>query len=54
MFVDKLSCFTLILDAVYKPATLGEVIKMCENLNPEEQHQLLHVLHNMNISLIEH
>ena len=38
--VDKFSCFTTTLDAEYKPAVLNEVIKLCENLNQEEQHQL--------------
>ena len=42
--VDKLPCYTKILDAEYKPAVLDEVIKMCENLNQEEQHQLLQIL----------
>ena len=52
--VDKFSHSTKILDAEYKPAVLDEVIKMCENLNQEEQHQLLQILKNMNISLMEH
>jgi hypothetical protein len=29
-----------ILDAEYKPASLDDVIKACENLHVEEQHQL--------------
>jgi hypothetical protein len=29
-----------ILDAEYKPASLDDVIKTCENLHVEEQHQL--------------
>jgi hypothetical protein len=28
------------LDAEYKPASLDDVIKTCENLHVEEQHQL--------------
>jgi hypothetical protein len=31
---------TKILDAEYKPASLDEAIKTCENLYVEEQHQL--------------
>jgi hypothetical protein len=31
---------TKILDAEYKPASLDDVIKTCENLHAEEQHQL--------------
>jgi hypothetical protein len=31
---------TKILDAEYKPASLDVVIKICENLHVEEQHQL--------------
>jgi hypothetical protein len=31
---------TKILDAEYKPASLDDVIKTCENLYAEEQHQL--------------
>ena len=42
--VDEFSRSTKILDAEYKPAILDEVIKMCENLNQEEQHQLLQIL----------
>ena len=41
--VEKISRSTKILDAEYKPAVLDEVIKMCENLNQEEQHQLLQI-----------
>ena len=51
--VDEFSRSTKILVAKYKPAILDEVIKMCENLNQEEQHQLLQILQNMNISLME-
>jgi hypothetical protein len=29
-----------ILDASYKPARLDDIIKSCENLHLEEQHQL--------------
>jgi hypothetical protein len=42
--MDKFSRSTKILDAEYKPAILEEVIKTCENLNKEEQHQLLQAL----------
>jgi hypothetical protein len=31
---------TKILDAEYKPASLDDVIKTCENLHVEKQHQL--------------
>jgi hypothetical protein len=31
---------TKILDSEYKPASLDDVIKTCENLHVEEQHQL--------------
>jgi hypothetical protein len=31
---------TKILDAEYKPASLDDVIKTCENIHVEEQHQL--------------
>jgi hypothetical protein len=31
---------TKILDAGYKPASLDDVIKTCENLHVDEQHQL--------------
>jgi hypothetical protein len=34
-----------ILDAVYKPASLDDVIKICESLHVEEQHQLKILLH---------
>jgi hypothetical protein len=45
---------TKILDAEYKPASLDDVIKTCENLHVEEQHQLKHYSKNMNICLMEH
>jgi hypothetical protein len=48
--VDELFCSINILDAEYRAAILEDVIKMCENLNPEEQHQLLKY---MNIALME-
>jgi hypothetical protein len=31
---------TKILDSEYKPANLDDVIKTCENLHVDEQHQL--------------
>jgi hypothetical protein len=37
---DEYSWATKILDADYKPASLDDVIKTCENLHVEEQHQL--------------
>jgi hypothetical protein len=37
---DEYSRATKILDADYKPASLDDVIKTCENLHVEEQHQL--------------
>jgi hypothetical protein len=37
---DEYSQATKILDVDYKPAILEDVIKTCENLYVEEQHQL--------------
>jgi hypothetical protein len=37
---DKYSRANKILDAKYKPASLDDVIKTCENLHVEQQHQL--------------
>jgi hypothetical protein len=37
---DEYSRATKILDAEYKPESLDDVIKTCENLHIEEQHQL--------------
>jgi hypothetical protein len=37
---DEYSRATKILDAEYKPASLDDVIKTCENLHLKEQHQL--------------
>jgi hypothetical protein len=37
---DEYSRVTKILDARYKPASLDDVIKTCESLHVEEQHQL--------------
>jgi hypothetical protein len=37
---DEYSQATKILDAEYKQASLDDVIKTCENLHVEEQHQL--------------
>jgi hypothetical protein len=37
---DEYSRATKILDAEYKPASLDDVIKTCENFHVEEQHQL--------------
>jgi hypothetical protein len=36
---DEYSRDTKILDAEYKPASLDDVIKTCENLHVEEHHQ---------------
>jgi hypothetical protein len=36
---DEYYRITKILDAEYKPASLDDVIKTCENLHVEEQHQ---------------
>jgi uncharacterized protein Smg (DUF494 family) len=41
---DKYSRATKILDAGFKPASLDDVIKTCENLHVEEQHQLKELL----------
>jgi hypothetical protein len=40
MLRDEYSQATEILDAEYKPASLDDVIKTCENLHVEEQYQL--------------
>jgi hypothetical protein len=37
---DEYSQANKILDAEYNPASLDDVIKTCENLHVEEQHQL--------------
>jgi hypothetical protein len=37
---DEYSQATKILDAEYKPGSLDDVNKTCENLHVEEQHQL--------------
>jgi hypothetical protein len=42
------------LDTEYKPVSLDDVIKTCQNLHVEEQHQIKILLQNMNISLMEH
>jgi hypothetical protein len=41
---DEYSRATKIHDAEYKPASLDDVIKTCENLYVEEQHQLKELL----------
>jgi hypothetical protein len=38
--LDEYSRATKILDAEYKPESLDDIIKTCENLHVEEQHQL--------------
>jgi hypothetical protein len=37
---DEFSRATKVLDTEYKPASLDDVIKTCENLHVEEEHQL--------------
>jgi hypothetical protein len=37
---DEYSQATKILDAEYKPTSLDDIIKTCENLYVEQQHQL--------------
>jgi hypothetical protein len=51
---DKYSWTNKILDAEYKPESLDDVIKTCENLHVQEQHQLKILLQNMNICLMVH
>jgi hypothetical protein len=51
---DEYSQTNKILDAEYKPARFNDVIKTCEDLYVEEQHQLKILLRNMNIFLLEH
>jgi hypothetical protein len=41
---DEYSRATKILDAEYKPEILDDIIKTCENLDVEEQHQLKRLL----------
>jgi hypothetical protein len=41
---DEYSQATKILDAEYKPESLDDVIKTCENLHVEGQHQLKELL----------
>jgi hypothetical protein len=41
---DEYSRATKILDAEYKPASLDDIIKTCENIHVEEQHQLIILL----------
>jgi hypothetical protein len=41
---DEYSWATRILDAEYKPASLDDVIKTCENFHVEEHHQLKKLL----------
>jgi hypothetical protein len=43
-FRDEYYRATKILDAEYKPASLDDVIKTCENLHVEEQHHLKIIL----------
>jgi hypothetical protein len=41
---DEYSRASKILDAECKPASLDDIIKTCENLHVEEQHQLKELL----------
>jgi hypothetical protein len=51
---DGYSRATKLLDAEYKPGTLDDIIKKCENLHVEEQHQLKELLQKyMSICLME-
>jgi hypothetical protein len=50
---DEYSQATKILDADYKPASLDDVIKTCENLHVEEMNQLKILIQNMNIYMME-
>jgi hypothetical protein len=50
MLRDEYSRATKTLDAEYKPSSSDDVIKTCENLHVEEQHQLNILLQNMNKS----
>jgi hypothetical protein len=49
---DEYSRTTKILDSEYKPESLDDVIKTCENLHVEEQHQLEKYNKNMNIKYL--
>jgi hypothetical protein len=51
---DEYSQAIKILDGEYKPESLDNVIRICENLHVEEQHQLKNNYRNMNICLMEH
>jgi hypothetical protein len=51
---DEYSRATKILDAEYKPARLDDVIKTCENLHVEEQHQHKYYSKNMNICVMKY
>jgi hypothetical protein len=51
---EEYSWDTKILDADYESASLNNMIKTCENLHVKEQHQLMILLKNMNISLTVH
>jgi hypothetical protein len=44
MIIDEHSRDTKILDDEHKPTSLDDVIKTCENLHVEEQHQLKELL----------
>jgi hypothetical protein len=54
---DEYCRATKILDEKYKPESLDDVIKTCENLHVEEQHQLRALLQKyelLNDMLMEH
>jgi hypothetical protein len=48
---DEYSRATKITDAEYKPASLDDVIKTCENLHVEEQHQFKELLQKYELTV---
>jgi hypothetical protein len=53
-YQDEYSQATKVLDAEYKPASLDDVIKTCENLHVEEKHQPKTLLQKYEHLLMEH
>jgi hypothetical protein len=51
---DEYSRATKILDAEYKQSRLDDVIKTCENLHIDKQHQLKILLQKYEHCLMEH
>jgi hypothetical protein len=51
---DEYSRAIKILDAEYKPASLYDVIKTCENLHVEEKYQLKILIQKYKQCLMEH